>query len=248
MPDGAVRRRPSDLVRVVAAALVVALTGVAAVNHLTGVEHSIYDFFTGAPAAIDWLFQLGYWLLPALVGAVVIGALVGRHGRMVASIGLAAGATAAAGFALDAAIGAKTSDALANAGADLSQGAPDYPPIAFAVAAAAVLVVVPYLTRPTRRLASALVVIAAVSAVVLVEGLPAAVLGGLALAWGMAAAVQFALGTPAGTPAVSEVAAALADLGLPAEELALTDDQSWGEGALHCSHRREPRPHLRSRS
>ena len=235
MPDGAVRRRPSDVVRVVSAALVVVLTGIAAANHLTGVEHSVYDFFTGAPEALDWLFQVGYWMLPVLVAAVLIGALVGRHGRMVASIALAAGATAAAGFALDAAIGAKTSDALANAGADLSHGTPDYPPIAFAVAAAAVLVVLPYLTRPTRRLASTLVIIAALSAVVLVEGLPAAVLGGLALAWGIAAAVQFALGTPAGTPAVSEVAAALADLGLPADELALAEAQVWGEARFTAS-------------
>ncbi len=174
-------------------------------------------------------------MLPVLVGAVVIGALVGRHGRMVASIALATGATAAAGFALDAAIGAKTSDALANAGADLTRGAPDYPPIAFAVAAAAVLVAIPYLTRPTRRLCGVLVIIAAVSAVVLVEGLPAAVIGGLALAWGMAAAVQFTLGTPAGTPAVSEVAAALTDLGLSADGLALADEQSWGEARFHAA-------------
>ena len=107
VPDGAVRRRPSDVVRAVFAALVVVLTGIAAANHLTGVEHSVYDFFTGAPEALDWLFQVGYWVLPALVAAVLIGALIGRHGRMVASMVLAAGATAAAGFALDAAIGTR---------------------------------------------------------------------------------------------------------------------------------------------
>jgi uncharacterized membrane protein YbhN (UPF0104 family) len=229
VPDGAVRRRPSDIARIVAAALVVTATGIAEVKDLTGAENAVYDFFTATPVAVDWIFRVGYWLLPIVVGAILVGALVGRHGRMVAAIGLAAAGTATAGFALDAAIGARTSASLTEAGIDLSHGTPDYPPMALAVAAAAVLVAGPYLTRPTRRLARALVIIAAVSAVVLVQGLPAAVIGGIALAWGIAAAVQFALGTPAGTPAIGEVAAALQDLGLTVHDLAVADDQDWGE-------------------
>lgn len=229
VPDGAVRRRPSDLVRLALAGVVVVLTGVAATNHLTGLEHDVYDFFTAAPTALEWVFRAGYWSLPAMVAAVIIGAIVGRHVRMVLTIVLAGTATAIAGFALDAAIGTKTSESLANAGADLTNGAPDYPPIALAVAAAAVLAASPYLTRPTRRFARILVLVSAFSAVVLVEGLPAAVVGGIALAWGLAAAAQFALGTPAGTPALSEVKGALDDLGLSIPDLTLADEQTWGE-------------------
>ena len=231
VPDGAVRRRPSDLVRVALAAVVVALTGIAATNHLTDLEHDVYDFFTAAPTALDWVFRAGYWSLPAMVVAVIIGAIVGRHVRMVLTIVLAGAATVIAGFALDAAIGTKTSESLANVGADLTNGAPDYPPIALAVAAAAVLAAGPYLTRPTRRFAWILVLVSACSAVILVEGLPAAVIGVIALAWGLAAAAQFALGTPVGTPSLSEVVNAVDDLGLPIPDLALADDQTWGEAA-----------------
>jgi uncharacterized membrane protein YbhN (UPF0104 family) len=231
-----VRRRPSDLVRVVLAALVVAVTGVAATKHLTAVEKSVYDFFSSAPSALDWAFRVGYWLLPTAALAIVVGAIVGRHVRMVIAIAIAAAATAAIGVALDAAIGSTTSEALARAGADLTHGAPDYPPIALAAAAGAALVAGPYLTRPTRRTVRVLVGVAAISAVVLVEGLPAAVVGAIALAWGVAAAVQFGLGTPAGTPAVGEVRAALHDLGLDVDALTLADEQMWGEARFDATH------------
>lgn len=222
--------------RVVLAALVVVVTGVAATKHLTDVEESLYDFFSSAPSALDWVFRAGYWLLPLAAVAIVVGAIVGRHVRMVVAIAVGAVATAGIGVALDAAIGSTTSEALARAGADLTRGAPEFPPIALAAAAGAGLVAGPYLTRPTRRAVHFLVGVAAISAVVLVEGLPAAVIGAIALAWGVAAAVQFALGTPAGTPAVGEVRAALHDLGLDVEDLRLTDEQSWGEVRFEATH------------
>jgi uncharacterized membrane protein YbhN (UPF0104 family)/tRNA A-37 threonylcarbamoyl transferase component Bud32 len=229
VPDGAVRRRPSDLVRVVLAVVVIAVTGLLAANDFTDLENDVYDFFTAAPSSLEWLFRAGYWSLPAMVAAVLVGAIVGRHVRMVVTIALASATTAIAGFALDAAIGTKSSESLADAGADLTKGAPEYPPIAFAVAAAAVLAASPYLTRPTRRFARTLVLVSAACAIILVEGLPAAVVGAIALAWGLAAATQFALGTPAGTPALSEVRSALDDLGLSVTDLSLADDQTWGE-------------------
>jgi uncharacterized membrane protein YbhN (UPF0104 family) len=228
VPDGSVRRRPSDLVRVVVAATVVALTAAGA-GEFSSFEHDVYDVLTDVPSELDWLFRLGYWLLPAAVAGIVVGAVVSRRSRLGLSVGAAAALTLAVGLALDGAVGAQTVDTLSRAGADLSQGAPDYPPIALAVSAAAVLAGAPYLTRPTRRIVRALVVVAAISAVVLVEGLPAGVLGGLALAWGIAAAVQFALGTPAGTPSPSEVTNALRDLGIEVATLDLAPDQEWGE-------------------
>ena len=94
---------------------------------------------------------------------------------------------------------------------------------------AAVLAATPYLTRPTRRIVHALVIISAVCAIILVEGLPGAVVGALALAWGVASAVQFGLGTPAGTPSKGEVNQALQDLGIETTGLELSADQQWGE-------------------
>lgn len=228
VPDGAVRRRPSDIVRVVAAATVVAITAAGA-GEFSALEHDIYDFLTAAPSELDWLFQIGYWLLPATVVGIIVGASVARRLRLGVSVASATALTLAVGLALDGAVGEQTADALSRAGADLSTGAPDYPPIALAMAAAAVLAGAPYLTRPTRRIVHVLVLVAAVSAIVLVEGLPVAVLGALALAWGIASAVQFALGTPAGTPSSSEVTSALRDLGIGVAVLDLAPEQEWGE-------------------
>ena len=229
MPDGAVRRRPSDLVRVALAAIAVTLTALT-VRDMSGAETWVYEFLTSAPTELDWIFQLGYRLLPAAVVAIVVATIVSRRWRLGLSVGLAAGVTLIVGHVLDALISSTTSDALAQAGADVERGgAPDYPPIALAVASAAVLAAAPYLTRPARKGLRLLVVLAAICAVILVEGLPAAVVAGLALAWGIAALVQFAIGTPAGTPSTYEVEQALTDLGVEFASLDLASDQVWGE-------------------
>jgi uncharacterized membrane protein YbhN (UPF0104 family) len=226
--EGSVRRRPSDIVRVVVAAVLVVLTAVSA-GELPSVEQDVYEFLTGISSDVEWIFRLGYWLLPAIVAALIAGAVVSRRARLGVSLGAAALITFGAALVLDGVIGATTAESLTRAGADLSRGAPDYPPVALAVAAAAVLAGAPYLTRPTRRIVHVLVLVAAVSAIVLVEGMPLAVVGGLALAWGVAAAVQFALGTPAGTPSTSEVTQALRELGIDFVTLEITPGSVWGE-------------------
>jgi uncharacterized membrane protein YbhN (UPF0104 family) len=229
VPDGAVRRRPSDLVRAVLATIVVAVTAWVA-GDLSGVEKGVYEFLTSAPEDLDWLFQIGYRLLPAMVIAIVVATVLSKRWRLGLTALIAAAVTFGLGLALDAAVGAQTSDALIDAGADVTrQGAPDYPPIALAVASAAVLAAGPYLTRPTRKVVKFLVVLSAVCAIILVEGLPEAVVAALALAWGVAALVQFALGTPAGTPTVGEVEDALRGLAIDVTAVSLASDQVGGE-------------------
>ncbi len=229
VPDGAVRRRPSDVVRAVIATAIVAVTAFAE-GDLTNFERDIYDFFTSAPPELDWVFQLTYRLLPVVVVIVLVASVVARRWRLSLSVAIAGGVTWIVGLVLDAAVGAQTVDSLRDAGADLARGgAPDYPPVTLAAAAAAVLAAAPYLTRPSRKVVRGLVVVSALSAIVLVEGLPGAVLGGLALAWGIASLVQLALGTPAGTPSTGEVAEALTDLGVDYAALDLAPQQIWGE-------------------
>lgn len=229
VPEGAARRRPSDLVRAVVAALLVLITALAT-RDVSGLEESVYEFFASVPSALDWALELVYAALPATMVAIVVATLLSRRWRLGLSVALAAAGAFLAGTVLDAAVTDATSDALARAGIDLSaSGAPEYPPLLLAVASAAVLAAAPYLTRPARKLLRALVVLAALSAVVLVVGLPVAVIGALTLAWGVAALVQLALGTPAGTPSLTEVAAALDDLGIECGDLALAEGQVWGE-------------------
>ena len=51
-------------------------TGIGAANDFSNVEHDVYDFFTAAPTELDWLFRVGYWSLPAMVVAVIVGAII----------------------------------------------------------------------------------------------------------------------------------------------------------------------------
>ena len=66
------------------------------------------------------------------------------------------------------------------------------------------------------------------SAALLAEGLPGAVVASVVLAWGSASLAHLALGTPAATPAPDQVADSLTDLGVDAVDLRLAPDQTWG--------------------
>ena len=118
--------------------------------------------------------------------------------------------------------------ALSAAGLD-RYGLPSFPVVLLAVAAAVVLIASAYLTRPARHLVMALLGAAVVSAILLTLGLAADVIGGLAVGWGVAAALRFAVGSPEGTPSIAKVVAALTELGVEASDLRLTPEQVWGE-------------------
>ena len=107
---------------------------------------------------------------------------------------------------------------------------PTYPVVLLAVSTAVILVASSYLTRTARHLVMALLAVACLAATLLTLGLSSDVLGALALGWGVAAAVRFAVGSPAGTPSVAEVASAVpTELGVRARDLDLTVEQVWGE-------------------
>ena len=106
---------------------------------------------------------------------------------------------------------------------------PTYPVVLLAVSAAVILVASSYLTRTARHLVMALLAVACFAATLLTLGLSSDVIGALALGWGVAAAVRFAVGSPAGTPSVAEVAGALTELGVRGRDLDLTREQVWGE-------------------
>ena len=106
---------------------------------------------------------------------------------------------------------------------------PTYPVVLLAVSSAVVLVASAYLTRTARHLVTTLVVLASLAAFLLTLGLSADIIGALALGWGIAAAVRFAVGSPEGTPSVAEVMGALTELGVRVTDLRLLDEQVWGE-------------------
>lgn len=226
VPDEAVRRHPSELWRIGAAAVIVAVTAVLSL-HVSEVEKAVYAVM----ADISGGLRDGFWVIYLLgTAGVLIGltvaVLVARRLRF-ALILIAAGLIA---LGLGALLQAVVNSEAARTAAGLDDPAtPTYPVILLAVSTAVILVASSYLTRTARHLVMALLAVACLAATLLTLGLSSDVIGALALGWGVAAAVRLAVGSPAGTPSVAEVASALTELGVRARDLDLTPEQVWGE-------------------
>jgi glycosyltransferase 2 family protein len=94
-----------------------------------------------------------------------------------------------------------------------------YPELRLALATAVVVIVGPDLVRHVRVLASMLVPLAALGAVVLGAALPSAVFGAIALGLGSGALVRLVFGTAAGIPPAADVRSALSALGVEVTDL-----------------------------
>ncbi len=226
VPDEAVRRHPSDLVRAGVAALIIVITAVLA-RHLTQIEKAGYDLVVSIPEALRDALWAVYLIGTAgvLIG-LTIAVLVARRLRFTLVL-IAAGLLAfGAGMALQAIV---DSEAVRSAAGLDEYSTPTYPVVLLAVSTAVVLVASAYLTRTARHLVTTLVALASLAAFLLTLGLSADIIGALALGWGIAAAVRFAVGSPEGTPSVAEVMGALTELGVPVTDLRLLDEQVWGE-------------------
>ena len=226
VPDEAVRRHPSELWRIGASVVIVAITAVMAL-HVSKLEKAAYALIADIPEGLRDGFWVTYILgtVGVLIG-LTVSVLVARRWRF-ALILIAAGVVAfGLGVLLQAVVG---SEAVRQAAGLDDPATPTYPVILVAVSTAVILVASSYLTRTARHLVVALLIVACLSATLLTLGLSADVIGALALGWGVAAAVRFTVGSPAGTPSVAEVASALAELGIRARDLDLTPEQVWGE-------------------
>ena len=93
---------------------------------------------------------------------------------------------------------------------------------------ALIAVVAPELVRPVRLLASWLVVLGVLGAVVVGAALPSGALGALALGLGAAALVRLAFGSAAGVPAAARILETLHALGVEASELTPAPRQQVG--------------------
>jgi uncharacterized membrane protein YbhN (UPF0104 family)/tRNA A-37 threonylcarbamoyl transferase component Bud32 len=94
-----------------------------------------------------------------------------------------------------------------------------YPELRLATATGAIVVVGPELVRSVRVLATWLVPLAALGAVVIGAAFPSAILGALALGIGAAALVRLVFGTAEGFPPSEDVRRGLATLGVDVAEL-----------------------------
>jgi len=226
VPEVAVRRHPSELWRILAAVIVLAVTAVLS-RHVSTWEKAAYALMADLPEGL----RDALWVLYLLGTAVVlvglaIAVLVARRLRF-ALILTAAGVVALVlGVALQSLV---DSAAVRHAAGLDDPSTPEFPVVLLAVATAVILVASSYLTRTARHLVVGLLVVSCASAMLLTIGLTADVFGALALGWAVAAGVRFAVGSPAGTPSVEEVDQALRELGVRARDLDLTPEQVWGE-------------------
>ena len=229
---GAVRRRPSDVARILVTVLVLAAAAAGADN-VTEVEQGALDLVASLPSGLTGVFQVLYRLAPITAGVLALSALVARRGRLVLTLVIAG----AVGW-LVAVVLAEVVDlpeVLTEAGTRLHDRSPDFPVVPLAAAVAVLLAARPYVTRPARRMVEASFWLSTVAAVYLAEGLPVSVLASLVLGWGAAALAHLALGSPGGTPATAQVAASLVELGVPTEGLQLDPDQAWGHTSFVTS-------------
>lgn len=226
---GAVRRRPSDIGRVITAVIVIAAISVSA-QTITRLESEVFAVMAALPDGLTGLFEWLYRLVGVVAGALVVSALVARRWRLLLTLLVAFAVALVAAAALSGLV--DITQALQAAGTDVGGRNPDFPVIPLAASIAVLLAARPYLTRPTRRMVEIVFWLSATAAVYLAEGLPVSVLASLVLSWGAAAIAHFAFGSPGGTPALHQVAASLRELGVADEGLALAPEQSWGHTAF----------------
>jgi uncharacterized membrane protein YbhN (UPF0104 family) len=218
------RRRPSDGVRLVG---FLALVGLILVflDSGAGPDERLADAILPLPSPWAGAAEIVFWAAPLLAAVLcLVVAILGKRwaiGRDVVLSVLAAAALVAVLQAVFGDDGGRPDDASLAAAAD-------FPTAILCIAVGAASVAGPYLTRPTRRLVVVLVFLGAVAALLSEQSMPIAVVASVLVGWAAAAAVHLAVGSPAGFPSRSEVAASAAGLGVPVDEVERAAHQRWG--------------------
>jgi uncharacterized membrane protein YbhN (UPF0104 family) len=219
------RRRLSDAVRLLVGVLAVALLA-RRTGRLSATETSLFRLFNTLPNGLHTLaaalYRLGGLWAVGLVGVAALGARRWRLARDLSLSGLLGWLTARA-------VGLFVSEGVHHVGTVLRAGTtPAFPLVRLTVTTAVLAAASPYLTRPTRRVGHALLLVLAVCALYLGTAYPNDLLAGLLLGWGVAAAVHLAFGSPGGRPTSPQVAAALGEAGLQVTAVRLARTQPSG--------------------
>jgi undecaprenyl-diphosphatase len=103
-----------------------------------------------------------------------------------------------------------------------------FPVLHVAVALGVLTAGLPYLSRTVQRLLELVVFLAILATVVAGHGLPANVVGSMAIGWGVTAVVHLAWGSPLGLPSGDELRVSLSDVGIDAVSVVPSAFQTWG--------------------
>jgi uncharacterized membrane protein YbhN (UPF0104 family) len=210
-------RRPTDVVLLVLALVVMALLALAAPGP-GAIDKALVSLFDSLPGLVGWLWEIAYDLLFGWALFVLVASIVGHGRRRLVIEELLAAVLAVVLAALAGQIaGTGWSDTLRS----LSSADPPavYPAMRLALAAAIIVVASPHLSRPLRFSGRLVVTLGAFASVSLGIALPIGVVAGLAAGFAAAAAAHLLLGSPGGRLSLDQVAGALADLGVQATNL-----------------------------
>jgi uncharacterized membrane protein YbhN (UPF0104 family) len=217
-------RRAADIVLVVAA--VVGLGLLVAAYPPSDFERSFSAFLASFPGWLDpvWAFLDDVLWLWAIV--LVVAALLARRPAVaLEGIGSVFIAAALAFVAARLATGGWPDLGAAVTGAS---DAPTFPDLRVAEAAAVIVTVAPHLVARLRKFGNWILVLGAAGALIAGDASPSGTLAALLAAFVAAAAMRLALGTSAGLPEVSDVAEALRELEVSADDLEPTKRQDAG--------------------
>src|SRR5262245_16938549 len=215
-------RRPIDIALVVAAAVVAGLAAVVA-RSAPKVDDTVAN---GLDAVLGWapyFWRLVFVLSLALALVVAVDVLVRKRWILARDVLLAVAIVVIVGVVLERIVTAKWFEAEAHLFSDWG-----FPELRLAAAAAILAVAGPELVRPVRLLASWLVALASLGAIVIGAGTMSQVLGALGVGLGAAALVRLTFGSAAGMPSIERVRLALAGLGVVVDDLSVTPRQRIG--------------------
>jgi uncharacterized membrane protein YbhN (UPF0104 family)/tRNA A-37 threonylcarbamoyl transferase component Bud32 len=228
-------RRTIDSVFLAAAGIVVGLSAVIA-SSAPGHDEDVAHALTTVLGWAGGLWRTVFVCALGLALAIVVAVLLRRRWDLARDLLVAAGLLLGTATILG---GVVESDWVPLAPHLLSNWG--YPELRIASVTAVFVVVGPELVRPVRLLATWLVPLAALGAVVVAAALPSAVLGALALGLGTGALVRLAFGTAAGVPPTDDVRKALASLGIEVADLRASAQQRIG-AAEYVGHDVDGRP------
>lgn len=150
VPEGARRRRPSDVWRLALAALIVMFTAFGA-DQLARLEERLFELLSTMAAWVRSGTEFGYQAgTVGSVVAVLVAFLLTRRFRLVSVLVLAGALAGLGGIGLRALV--DTASVRTAAGLEVDGSVPEYPVVVLAVATSVLLVAAPYLLRPARRL------------------------------------------------------------------------------------------------
>ena len=223
--DGQRRRRGSDAVRL-AVAVLATLCAVLVVQSNSRPEEVVAGVLSPPPNGVRWLVD-AFWIGGSFgtVAVLLLLAALRRRWDVLRDLAIAAGGALAVSGILVLVLGAAGGrpSTVYFAGYHLS-----FPVLHVAVAVGVATVALPYLARGVQRLIESVLGLAILATVVAGQGLPANVVGSMAIGWGVTAALHLALGSPIGLPSGEEVRALLATVGLEPISVVPTPHQTWG--------------------